>query len=69
MRARSQAWSKPLANGDVAVVLYNKGDDSAWGGGGPAVDVEITWTMLGWDDVASGAAVVSMRASFVPGTG
>jgi len=62
----AQAWMKPLANGDVAVLLYNKGDNSTWGGGGPPVNVSVTWEELGWsnDDDAStknGTASVSLR--------
>ena len=60
----AQAWVKPLANGDVAVLLYNKGDNSTWGGGGPPVNVSITWAELGWtdDDFSNnGTANVALR--------
>jgi alpha-galactosidase len=56
-----QVWAKPLASGDMAVVLYNMGDDSAWGGGGPAVAVTVTWAMLGWDADAGAGEGVSGR--------
>lgn len=37
----AQAWSKPLANGDKAVVLYNRAHHAA-------VPVSVTWAQLGW---------------------
>lgn len=59
----AQAWMKPLANGDVAILLYNKGDNSTWGGGGPPVNVSVTWEELGWTDDFSknGTASVALR--------
>jgi alpha-galactosidase len=44
----SEVWSKDLLNGDIAVILYNRGNSSF--GGGDAVDVTVTWSELGWSD-------------------
>mmetsp|Transcript_11772 Transcript_11772/g.14224 ORF Transcript_11772/g.14224 Transcript_11772/m.14224 type:complete len:428 (+) Transcript_11772:68-1351(+) len=52
-----EVWSKPLENGDIAVVLYNKGNNTF--GMGDAVEVTVTWAELGWEDVADGE--VTMR--------
>ena len=44
----AQAWSRPLENGDMAVILFNSGSLHA-------IDVGITWEEIGWrstDDVS-----------------
>lgn len=46
----AQVWSKPLQNGDVAVILYNSGNHRT-------LDIEVTWEMLGW----SADSTVTMR--------
>jgi hypothetical protein len=47
-----QAWSKPLADGSVGVVAFNRGGGGA---AGTAASVNITWTMIGLaDDVTAG---------------
>ena len=38
----SQAWFRPLVNGDMAVILYNSGNYDA-------VDVTVTWEQIGWN--------------------
>jgi alpha-galactosidase len=51
LRAGSaQLWSKPLANGDVAVVLYNAGDSAVQ-------DVSAAWSELGGNFSRPGATV------------
>jgi alpha-galactosidase len=44
----AEMWSRPLENGDMAVILFNSGSLRA-------VDVGVEWTQLGWnaDDVVS----------------
>lgn len=42
----AQIWSKPLANGDIAVILYNSGNVAT-------LPIKVTWEMLGWDKTAS----------------
>jgi len=42
-----QVWSKPLMNGDLAIILYNSGNNDD-------VTVAVEWEELGWkstDDV------------------
>ena len=44
----AQLWSRPLENGDMAVILFNSGSIRA-------VDVAVTWEEIGWsadDDVS-----------------
>ena len=36
-----QLWSKPLQNGDLAIILYNSGDSDN-------VTVPVAWEELGW---------------------
>lgn len=38
-----QVWSRPLSNGDLAVILYNSGNKNA-------VSVSVSWSELGWQD-------------------
>ena len=40
----NQVWSRPLANGDKCVVLYNSGVSKK------SLNVGITWGMVGWDE-------------------
>ena len=42
-----QIWVKPLHNGDMAVVAFNRGPNQ--------VDVEISWPMIGLSDATSAA--------------
>lgn len=37
-----QVWQRPLANGDLAVILYNSGNFNN------ALEVEVGWSELGW---------------------
>ena len=64
----AQAWTKPLFDGSVAILLYNRGNFSeSWGGGGPPVPVTVDWTSLGWDDeVSSGMATVRSAGGRIP---
>ena len=39
----AQVWARALANGDVAVILYNGADAPA------PVDIAVSWRELGWD--------------------
>lgn len=56
----TQAWSKPLANGDVAVILYNRGTDAEGAVTTGAKDVSVTWQQLGWADDGT-ASTYTMR--------
>jgi alpha-galactosidase len=47
----AQVWSKALANGDLAVILYNGADAPA------PIDISLQWAELGWP----AAAVVTAR--------
>jgi alpha-galactosidase len=38
-----QVWSRPLANGDLCVVLYNSGQEDG-------VAVKVAWSEVGWSD-------------------
>ena len=53
-----QAWSKPLANGDVAVILYNRGSNVDGTVTIGPQDVTVTWNQLGWTDDGTG---ITMR--------
>jgi alpha-galactosidase len=37
-----QLWSRPLANGDICVILYNSGQNDN-------TTVSVSWTELGWE--------------------
>jgi len=41
-----QVWSKPLANGDIAVILYNPTEFHS-------INVAVTWADLGWSQSVS----------------
>jgi len=44
-----QVWTKPLFNGDTALILYNPGNK--------VINVAVTWAQVGWNPQAS----VSLR--------
>lgn len=48
----TEIWTRPLANGDLAVILYNPSDD-----GSDPLTVGVSWAQLGWP----ANAVVSVR--------
>jgi len=41
-----QVWSKPLVDGDLAIILYNSGNNDA-------VTVHVDWEELGWKSTDS----------------
>ena len=57
----AQVWSRTLANGDLAVILYNAGDAAS-------VDIPVTWRELGWDAGTTAAARDLWSHSPVPGS-
>jgi alpha-galactosidase len=69
-----QIWSRELANGDVAVGLYNRGDPEAQNG--PAADITIKFQMVNmhgsvsvydiWKNAAVGSFTSSYTAKSVP---
>ena len=69
-----QIWSRELANGDVAVGLYNKGDAEATTG--PSADITIDFKMVNmhgsvqvydiWKNAAVGSFTNSYTAKSVP---
>jgi alpha-galactosidase len=57
----AQVWSRTLANGDLAVILYNAGDAAS-------VDIPVTWRELGWDAGTTAAARDLWTHAPVPGS-
>ena len=58
----AQVWKKPLAGGDLAVILYNAADAAA------PVDIAVQWAELGWPSGAVVAARDLWAHAAVPGS-